>query len=58
MFAFAVEHGGAHRVGKRLEDVAQAQDQAVAERVALGRAAQPDHGDGAVDLEMDVFACS
>ena len=55
MFAFAVEHGGSHRIGKRFEDIAYGQDQAVAERVALGRTAQPDDGDGVPDLEMDVF---
>ena len=58
MGAVAIDDSGAHGAGHFLEQVAQREDQAVVQRVALGRAGQADHGHFlvvAAQLEMDVW---
>jgi hypothetical protein len=44
MFALAMEYGGAHALGQVLELIAQGQDQAVVECIALARTVQRDDG--------------
>jgi hypothetical protein len=55
MVAFAVHHGGASLGGQVLEDIAQRLNQAVAQGIALGRAAEPDHGNGALHLQRNTL---
>ena len=57
VFTLAVDDGSAHALGHVLEQLADSQDQAVVERVALGRPGEADHGDFlvfAAALEVDV----
>lgn len=58
MRPITVDHGGAHLGGHGVKQIAQGQDQAVVQGVALGRAGQADHGDFlllAAQFEMDVW---
>ncbi|MNW09573.1 hypothetical protein D3C71_2066010 [compost metagenome] len=58
MRAFSVDHGGAHGAGHFFEQVAQRQDQAVVQGIALGAAGQADHRHFllvAGEFEMDVW---
>ncbi len=58
VLAFAVDHRGAHGGGHFFEQVAQGQDQAVVQGVALGAAGQADDGNFllvAGEFEMDVW---
>ena len=53
----AVEYGSPYPGCRQFlfEQLAQTENEAVAERVALGRTVQPDHGDRTLDLQEDVF---
>jgi len=52
MLALAMDDGGARLLGQVLEQVAQGQDQAVVERIALGWAAQADQRDAAAHFQL------
>ena len=56
--AFAVDHRSTHGRGQFLEDIAQGQDEAVGQRVALGTTCEADHCNlfvVAANFELDVL---
>ena len=55
MVAFAVHHGGAGLGGQVLEHIAQRFNQAIAQGIALGGAAQADHGNGTLHLQHNTL---
>ncbi len=52
--ALAIDHGRAHAGGQVLEGIAQREDQAVRQRVALGAARQANDGDVVAEFDVEV----
>ncbi len=55
VIALAVQHDCTNGVGEVFKHLAQAQDQSVAERVAFGGTAEPNDGNGAANVEVQIF---
>jgi len=55
VFAFAVNHGSLGLGRQVLEGVTNGFDQRIGQRVALGRTAQGDHGDGTTHFKGDAM---